>query len=189
MTFNPLFYPLLLITLVLICLLVHVGLPNDPPLVPKTPLEPKPRRRRRAKEPKPFAGLIHQPLCEACEQGTDTRPKAPGSPPPAITFTRGHKRTVDTQAHFCPAPDCSYYGRLGLGTLRANGHPGGQPGASCNVSLAADTSMKRPAPFFMANTLHLTLSCGSSHVWLKGWAYEAQRGSSASMPIPCFSGW
>jgi hypothetical protein len=123
---NPLFYQLLLIALVLICLLVHVGLQDDPPQVSKTPLEPKTRRRWRTKEPKPFAGLIQQPLCEACEQGTDTRPKAPGSPPPVITFTRGRKRTVDTQGHFCPDPDCSYYGWLGLGNLRANGHPGGQ---------------------------------------------------------------
>jgi IS1 family transposase len=124
MAFNPLFYQLLLITLVLICLLVHVGLPNDPPLVPKTPVEPKPRRRSKDK---PFAGLMHQPFCEACEQGTDTRPQAPGLPPPVITFTRGRKRTVDTQAHFCPNPNWSYYGWLGLGNLRANGHPGGKP--------------------------------------------------------------
>jgi hypothetical protein len=131
MASTPLFYQLLLIALVLMCLLVHVGLPNDPPLVPKTPLEPQSCRRRRTKEPKPFAGLIHQPLCEACEQGTDTRPQAPGSPPPAITFTRGRKRSVDTHAHFCPDPDCSYYGRLGWGNLRANGHPGGQSWRQC----------------------------------------------------------
>jgi hypothetical protein len=127
MASNPLFYQLLLITLVLLCLLVHVGLPDNPPRVPKTPLEPKPRRRRRSKEPRPFAGLIHQPLCEACEQGTDTRPLAPGSPPPVIIFTRGRRRSVDTHAHFCPDPDCSYDGRLGRGNLRANGHPGGKP--------------------------------------------------------------
>ena len=127
MASRPLFYQLLLIALVLLCLLVHVALPDDSPRVPKTPPEPQPRRRQRSKEPKPFAGLIHQPLCEACEQGTDTRPKAPGSPPPIITFTRGRWRTIDTQAHFCPAPDCSYYGWLGLSNLRANGHPGGKP--------------------------------------------------------------
>jgi hypothetical protein len=131
MASNPLFYQLLLIALVMLCLLVHVGLPNDPPHVPKTSLEPQPRRRRRSKEPKPFTGLIHQPLGEACEQEADTRPKAPGSPPPIITFTRGRRRTVDTQAHFCPAQDGSYYGRLGRGNLRANGHPGGKPWRQC----------------------------------------------------------
>lgn len=96
MVSNPLFYQLLLIALVLLCLLVHIGLPNDPPRAPKTPLDPKPRRRR-SKDPKPFAGLIHQPLCEACEQGADTRPKAPGSPPPVIIFTRGRRRTVEVK--------------------------------------------------------------------------------------------
>jgi IS1 family transposase len=128
MASTPLFYQLLLIAFGLLCLLVHVALADGPPREPKTPLEPTPRRRRRSKEPKPFAGLIHQPLCEACEQGDDTRPKTPepGSPPPVITFTRGRRRTVNTQAHFCPDPDCSYYGRLGLGNLRANGHPGGK---------------------------------------------------------------
>ena len=127
MASNPLFYQLLLVALVLICLMVHVGLPDDIPRVPTTPLKPKPPRRRRSTEPKPFTGLIHQPLCEAWEQKPDGRPKAPGSPPPVITFTRGRRRTVDTQAHFCPDPTCSYYGWLGLGNLRANGHPGGQP--------------------------------------------------------------
>jgi hypothetical protein len=29
--------------------------------------------------------------------------------------------------HFCPDHDCAYYGCLGRGNLRANGHPGGQP--------------------------------------------------------------
>ena len=127
MTSNPLFYQLLLIALVLICLLLHVGWSDNPPRVLTTPLESQPRRRRHSKEPKPFAGLIHQPLCEACEQGADSRPKASGSPPPVITFTRGRRRTVDTHAHFCPAPDCAYYGWLGRGNLRANGHPGGKP--------------------------------------------------------------
>jgi hypothetical protein len=131
MASNPWFYQLLLSALVLRCLLVHVGLPNDPPHVPKTSLEPKPRRRRRSKEPTPFPGLIHQPLCEVCEQEADTRPKAPGSPPPVITFTRGRQRTVDTQAHCCPDQDCSYYGRRGRGNLRANGHPGGKPWRQC----------------------------------------------------------
>jgi len=44
-----------------------------------------------------------------------------------MIFTRGRRRTVDTQQQFCPAPDCSYYGWLARGNIRANGHPGGQP--------------------------------------------------------------
>jgi hypothetical protein len=126
MTSNPLFDQLLLVSLVLICLLVHVGLPDDSPPVPTPPLEPKTPRPKRSKEPKPFTGLIHKPLCDDCEQGTDAPPKAPESPPPLITLTRGRPRTIDTDEHFCPDPDCSYYGWLGRGNIRSNGHPGGQ---------------------------------------------------------------
>jgi transposase-like protein/IS1 family transposase len=127
MASNLLLYQLLVIALVLICLLVHVWWPDAPSLAPQTPLKPHKPQRKFSKEPKPFTGLIHKPLCEACEQGADTRPKAPGSPPPILTYTRGRRRTVDTGAHFCPAPQCSYRGWLGRGNIRANGHPGGQP--------------------------------------------------------------
>jgi hypothetical protein len=44
-----------------------------------------------------------------------------------MIFTRGRRRTVDTQSHFCPDLDCSYHGWLGRGNIRSNGHPGGQP--------------------------------------------------------------
>ena len=123
---TPLFYQLLVVALVLICLFIHVGLPDIPLPKPQPPLASNKRRRRRSQEPQPFPGLMHKPLCEACEQGADVRPQAPGEPPPIITFTRGRRRTVDTQSHCCPAPNCSYHGWLGRGNLRANGHPGGQ---------------------------------------------------------------
>jgi IS1 family transposase len=124
---NLLFYQLLLVTLVLICLMIHVWWPDPPRVARPRPFKPDKPRRTRSKEPKPFTGYIHKPLCEACEQGTDTRPKAPGSPPPVMSFTRGRRRTVNTSSHFCPALDCSYHGWRGRGNIRANGHPGGQP--------------------------------------------------------------
>jgi IS1 family transposase len=126
MALNPLLYQLLVIALILICLLIHVGLPDKPLLMPQPLLEPHKRRRTRSKEPKPFTGFIHKPLCEACAQGVHVDAKAPGSPPPIIRFARGRRRTVDTHAHFCPEPECSYHGWLGRGNIRANGHPGGQ---------------------------------------------------------------
>jgi hypothetical protein len=70
---------------------------------------------------------IHKSLCEACEQGATARSKALDFPPPLVRFTRGRQRTDDTQAHFCPAPNCAYHGWLGRGNLRSNGHPGGGP--------------------------------------------------------------
>jgi len=124
---NVLFYQLLLVALVLICLLIHVWWPDHPGPLPQSPLKPSDPQRKRSKGPKPFTGYIHKPLCEACEKGTDPSPKAPGSPPPVIIFTRGRRRTVDTSGHFCPDHDCAYHGWLGRGNLRSNGHPGGQP--------------------------------------------------------------
>jgi hypothetical protein len=116
---NLLFYQLLVIALVLICLLLHVWWPHPPKAIPQMPHKPDKPRRQRSTDPKPFPGLIHKPLCVACEQGGDTRPKAPGSPPPILTCTRGRRRTVDTHAHFCPAPQCAYRGWLGRGNIRA----------------------------------------------------------------------
>jgi transposase-like protein/IS1 family transposase len=123
---NPLFYQLLTVALILICLLIHVGLPDKPLSMPQPRLDPHKRRRTRSKELKPFPGLLYKPLCAACAQGADVRAKMPGSPPPIIRFTRGRRRTVDTHAHFCPDPDCAYHGWCGRGNIRANGHPGGQ---------------------------------------------------------------
>src|SRR5262245_2554434 len=105
---NPLLYQLLLVALVLLCFVIHVWWPDDPRVTPQMPRKPDMSRRTRSKEPTPFAGFLHKPLCEVCEQGADAHPQAPGSPPPLMTFTRGRRRTVDTHAHFCPDPECAY---------------------------------------------------------------------------------
>src|SRR5262249_60874492 len=36
-------------------------------------------------------------------------------------------RVIDPSRHFCPHTGCDYQGWLGLGNLRANGHPSGGP--------------------------------------------------------------
>ena len=124
---NLLLYQLLVVALLLISLLVHGWWPDKLRGMPQPPLaSPKPRRKR-SKDPKPVPGLIPKPLCEACEQGAEARLTAPSSPPPLITCARGRRRTVDTHAPFCPAPNCASHGWRGRGTLRAHGPPGSQP--------------------------------------------------------------
>jgi IS1 family transposase len=123
---NVLLYQLFVVALVLICIMVHVWWPDRPSVTPQTSRQPSKPRRKCSKELKPFPGYIHKPLCEACAKGTNTSPKAPGSPPPVMIFTRGRRRTVNTSQHFCPDHDCSYHGWLGRGNIRANGPPGGQ---------------------------------------------------------------
>ena len=124
---TPIFYKLLLVSLLWLCFMLHVLWPDTRAAMRPTPPTLPPPPRKRPKAPKPFAGLLHQPLCTACAQATNSRPKTPGAPPPLITYTRGRQRTVDTQEQFCPDPDCSYAGWTGRGNIRANGHPGGKP--------------------------------------------------------------
>jgi IS1 family transposase len=44
-----------------------------------------------------------------------------------MSLTNRRPRTIDTSRHFCPHAGCDYRGWLGLGNLRANGHPSGGP--------------------------------------------------------------
>src|SRR5262249_55070867 len=77
--------------------------------------------------PQPFLGPTRKPPCDACEEGAAPRREPPCAPPPLMVSTRGRRRQVDTSQQCCPAPDCRYGGWLGLGNLRANGHPSGGP--------------------------------------------------------------
>src|SRR5712691_1201636 len=124
---NPIFSQLLLISVVWLCVMLYVLWPYERAAACPTPPKPTPPRRHRSRESKPFAGLLHKPLCDACEHAVDPRPKAPASPPPVFTFTRGRKRTINTAKQFCPDQDCSYYGWTSRGNIRSNGHPGGKP--------------------------------------------------------------
>jgi IS1 family transposase len=47
--------------------------------------------------------------------------------PDLMSPTTRRPRQVDTSRHFCPHATCDYRGWLGLGNLRANGHPNGGP--------------------------------------------------------------
>ena len=80
---------------------------------------------KRCTDPKPFPGLTTKPPCEACERIVAPHQQAPTVPPPLLMFTRGRRRALDTQRHFCPNHECAYYGWVGRGNIRANGHPGG----------------------------------------------------------------
>jgi IS1 family transposase/transposase-like protein len=86
-----------------------------------TPAALKPPRPKR--DPKPFAGFTRKPECAACEQGGGAHSRVSGAPPPRMRFTRGCRRQVDTTGHFCPHATCAYYGWVGWGNIRANGHP------------------------------------------------------------------
>jgi len=48
--------------------------------------------------------------------------------------TNRRPREVDTSRHCCPHAGCDYRGWLGLGNLRANGHPRGGPWRQCHCT-------------------------------------------------------
>jgi IS1 family transposase/transposase-like protein len=90
--------------------------------------QPVKRSQRHATHQKPFPGLTTKPLCAACTHTVQAHAaKPPPAPPPLLTSPRGRRRQVDTQHQFCPAPSCRYYGWMGRGNIRANGHPSGGP--------------------------------------------------------------
>src|SRR5262249_6746523 len=84
-------------------------------------------KRKRSREPKPFTGLTHKPHCALCEQETGETAPAPPRRPDPMPPTHRRPRTVSTSMHFCPHTGCDYRGWLGLGNVRANGHPNGGP--------------------------------------------------------------
>ena len=111
---DPLFYQFLIVALILICLLIHVGLPDKPLPLPQPPLEPYKRRRTRSEELKPFPGLIHKPLCEACAQGAEGHAWAP----PA--FQQPQRPYPIPSCGACPAPAKAvrHHAPPGSGALR-----------------------------------------------------------------------
>src|SRR5216684_7920584 len=121
------FYQLMFLGLLWLCIMLHYAWPNECTGGDQRPSKPLPPPRKRSRDLKPFPGLTRTPLCAACEQAHAYAPQPPGGPPPRIVPTRGRPRQVDTSQHFCPYPDCTYQGWVGLGNLCANGHPSGAP--------------------------------------------------------------
>jgi IS1 family transposase len=128
MVSDLIFYELVLLGLLWLCVMLHWAWPSDCLTGELRPSKPAPSPRKHSRDLQPFPGLLSKPHCVACEQAAQ-EPAAPPppTPPPPITSSRGRPRQVDTSRHFCPNPDCAYQGRVGLGNLRANGHPSGGP--------------------------------------------------------------
>src|SRR5216683_6636390 len=99
---DPLFYQLLLVGLVWLCLILHVVWPSDRATAGPTTPRPAKAPPKRSSAPKPFPGLTRKPPCAACEQAHEHGPQPPSCPPPRIVSTRGRPHQVDTSFHFCP---------------------------------------------------------------------------------------
>src|SRR5262249_21080093 len=118
---SPLFfYHLTLFVLVWLFVRLHLTWSKRAVSTPAVPVKPK---RQRSTEPKPFAGLTHKPSCALCERDAVHAQPPPPVPPAPMASTNRRPRTVDTSRHF-----------LGLGNLRANGHPNGGPWRQCHCT-------------------------------------------------------
>ena len=83
-----------MVALVWLCFILHVLWPSDRAPIRQKPLQPHKLPKKRSKDPKPLAGLLHKPLCNACERAMAPHLQPPSSPPPVLTFRRGRKRTM-----------------------------------------------------------------------------------------------
>jgi IS1 family transposase len=120
------FYELGLIALAWLFLMLCWLGPNA--AVRRQPIAPSQSpRRTRSTAPKAFVGLTTKPPCALCEREAAHPQLAPPAPPEPMPPPHRRPRTVDTSRHFCPQAGCRYRGWLGLGNLRANGHPNGGP--------------------------------------------------------------
>ena len=91
-----------LVALVCVFLMLCWLWPNDA-ASPHQPIVPtKPSRRKRSKEPKPFAGLTQRPPCALCEREATQAHEPPLAPPEPMPPTHRRPRTVETSQHFCP---------------------------------------------------------------------------------------
>jgi IS1 family transposase len=120
---------LVLVVLIWLFIILHLPWPQRAVMVPAAPAQPEPLKptRHRSTEPTPFEGLTHKPHCALCERETAHPQSPPPVPPDPMPSTHRRPREVDTSRHFCPHGHCDYGGWLGLGNLRANGHPSGGP--------------------------------------------------------------
>ena len=122
------YYQLALLAIVWLFIMLHLTWPRRGGSTPPAPVTPviKPRRKG-ANEPKPFDGPTKKPHCALCERDI-AHPKPPSPvPPDPMPPTNRRPREIDTSQHFCPHAGCDFWGWLGLGNLRANGHPNGGP--------------------------------------------------------------
>ena len=123
------YYQLAVVGLLWLCVMLHYiwasrGAVSLQPLAEPVPPQ---GQRQRSNAPKPFEGLTQRPHCAACAHDTTHAQVPPPRRPDPMPLTNRRPCEIDTSMHFCPHAGCDYRGWLGLGNLRANGHPSRGP--------------------------------------------------------------
>jgi len=142
------FSQLVLRALLWLFVILHLSRPRRPVTAPAVPARPAPRtpQRPRSNEPKPCEGLTPKPPCALCAQDTASPKAPPPVPPDPMAPPHRRPRAVDTSRHCCPHSDCDSRGWLGLGHLRANGHPRGGPWRQCHCPAGQGSWLETHGP-------------------------------------------
>ena len=77
---NLVYYQLVILVLLWLCIMLPHLWPTPSRGIPKRPVEPRKPKPKRSTEPKAFEGLTKKPHCALCERDT-VQPKAP---PPTL---------------------------------------------------------------------------------------------------------
>ena len=123
------YYQLALVGCLWLCIILHSIWPSRDAVRPQVPNASVPPRfkHKRTSDPKPFEGLTQRPHCAACAHDAHHPTAPPPRRPDAMPPTNRRPCAIDTSLPCCPHAGCDYRGWLGLGNLRANGHPSGGP--------------------------------------------------------------
>ena len=123
------YYQLAIVGCLWLCIILHYIWPSRDAVRPQVLNASVPPRfkHKRTSDPKPFAGLTQRPHCAACAHDANHPTAPPPRRPDAMLPTNRRPCAIDTSMHFCPHEGCDYRGWLGLGNLRANGHPSDGP--------------------------------------------------------------
>lgn len=123
------YYQLVMLVLLWLCVMRPSLWPSPGPGAPPTRAAPTPSQAKRqpSNDPKPFEGLTPKPHCALCERDLASPQAPPPVPPNPMPPTTRRPREVGTSQPFCPHSGCDYRGGLDWGNLRAKGHPRGGP--------------------------------------------------------------
>jgi len=123
------YYLLMALGCLWLCIMLHYGWPSRSTGSHPEPIEPVllKSKRKRSTDPQAFKGHTQRPHCAACEHDANHPKALPPRRPDPMAPTNRRPCAIDTSRHFCPHAGCDYRGWLGLGNLRANGHPSGGP--------------------------------------------------------------
>jgi len=121
------YYLLMALGCLWLCIMLHYDCPSRSTGSHPEPIEPVllKSKRKQSTDPQPFKGLTQRPHCAACEHDAHYPKALPPRRPDPMAPTNRRPCAIDTSRHFCPHAGCAYRGWLGLGNLRANGHPSG----------------------------------------------------------------